>query len=85
MTKARDWMLFLPFLSNYVVKTVDIVYHILRKNSVFFLFDDEKRNFSKWDQVIVLTINNYLDFIHFIHAKTVAQDAKTFPVYVTCC
>lgn len=80
MKKARDWMLFLPFLSNYVVKTIDTVSDILKEKSVFFYSEYKDRSFSKWDEVIILTINNYLDFIYFIHARTVAQEPTEFPV-----
>jgi hypothetical protein len=80
MTKARDWMLFLPFLSNYVVKTIDVLHAILKEQSIFFYAELKERNFSKWDEIIVLTINNYLDFIHFVHAKTVSQEITAFPV-----
>lgn len=76
MTKPRDWMLFLPFLSNYLVKIITAIEPILVENSLF----GSSNQPSLWDTIIILITNNCLDLIEFIHLKTVAQDPSAFPV-----
>lgn len=79
MTKARDWMLFLPFLSNYLTKVIDTIETILTTKSMYSGAHLKKTS-DFWEKTILLLTNNCLDFIEFIHKKTVAQTVSEFPV-----
>lgn len=79
MTKARDWMLFLPFLSNYLVKVIDTIEDILITRSMYYS-SSSKKSSGYWEKSIVVLTHNCLDFIQFIHEKTVAQTPAEFPV-----
>jgi hypothetical protein len=79
MTRARDWMLFLPFLANYMAKSTEIIEYVLVNYSLFASASDAK-DLSKWDDIITLLSHACLDFIQFIHTKTVSQEPSEFPV-----
>lgn len=83
MTKARDWMLFLPFLANYIIKITDIIEYIMANYS-FFSVESEAKELSKWDDVVTLLSHACLDFIQFVHMKTVSQPPYDFPVRTSC-
>lgn len=77
MTKARDWMLFIPFLANYLVKTINTVETILTEKSMYKSHNESP---SLWEKAVLLLTNSCLDFIELIHTKTVAQEPADFPV-----
>jgi hypothetical protein len=77
MTKARDWMLFIPFLANYFIKTIDIVETILTEKSTY---SAKKKASNQWEKVVLLLSHSCLDFIDFLHTKTVNQEPVDFPV-----
>ncbi|KAI8071897.1 hypothetical protein BDF21DRAFT_80591 [Thamnidium elegans] len=79
MTKARDWMLFLPFISNYLTKVIDTIETILTTKSMYSCVNSKKTP-DFWEKTILLLTNNCLDFIEFIHKKTVAQTVSEFPL-----
>ncbi|KAI9486642.1 MAG: hypothetical protein EXX96DRAFT_549881 [Benjaminiella poitrasii] len=79
MSKARDWMLFLPFLSNYLVRLMNVIDTILIEKSIFSSSSPDRKIYSEWDNTVILLANNYLDSILFIFSKTVAQDVSKFP------
>lgn len=77
MNRARDWMLFIPFLANYLVKTLDIIEFILVEKSMYCTVEKKR---DEWEDVIDLFAGSCLDFIEFIHTRTVAQTPTEFPV-----
>ena len=77
MTRPREWMLFLPFLANNIIKAIDLGESILLGKSFFSSHANEP---TEWDQIVLLLTATSLDLIEFIHTKTVSQDYKDFPV-----
>lgn len=72
MTRARDWMLYLTLLANFFVTHMEgMAPHLIQGASM---------GSSAWDSCCILYSNSCLDFVHFIHSKTVAKDPSTFPV-----
>ncbi|CEP18348.1 hypothetical protein [Parasitella parasitica] len=76
MTRPRDWMLFLPFLANYLVAIIDMIVKILVKDSSFGSSDNQP---TLYDKICILISNSCLDLIQFLHSRTVVQDPATFP------
>lgn len=79
MTRARDWMLFLPFLANSIAKTIDIIESVLIEKSIYSSHPS-KTGPTDWDQAVVLLTHACLDVAQFIHSKTVAKEFTDFPV-----
>lgn len=79
MTKARDWMLFLPFLSNQCIKAVDIIETVLTEKSNYSSHST-KSDPNAWDQAVVIMTRSCLDFIEYIHQKTTIKNPADFPV-----
>ncbi|KAI8983100.1 hypothetical protein BDB01DRAFT_792455 [Pilobolus umbonatus] len=79
MTDHRDWMLFLPFLANYVQRTWTCIESIIRDHSVFYC--EDAPNF--WNQAIILHASSVLDLIEFIHSRTVITSVSEFPIHTT--
>lgn len=79
MTKARDWMLFLPFLSNQCIKAIETIETVLTEKSNYSSHVT-KSDPSAWDQVVVLMTSSCFDFIEFIHQKTTTKSPADFPV-----
>lgn len=76
MTRARDWMLYLPMLANFFVTNMEMMEQNLVQDSSFGSSSPP----SAGDNCYVLFSNSCLDLVHFIHSKTVAKDPSTFPV-----
>lgn len=81
MNRARDWMLFIPFLANYLVKTMYIIEFILVEKSMYCTVNKKR---DEWEETIDLFVGSCLDFIEFIHTRTVAQPPSEFPVSSSC-
>ncbi|CAO3613360.1 unnamed protein product [Mucor hiemalis] len=79
MTKARDWMLFLPFLSNQCIRAIDTIETVLTEKSNYSSHVT-KSDPSAWDQAVVLITGSCLDFIEFIHQKTTTKSPADFPI-----
>lgn len=79
MTKARDWMLFLPFLSNQCIKAVDIIETVLTEKSNYSSHST-KSDPNAWDQAVVIMTRSCLDFIEYIHQKTTIKNPADFPI-----
>ncbi|KAK4510868.1 Aldo_ket_red domain-containing protein [Mucor velutinosus] len=75
MTRARDWMLYLTLLANFFVTHIEaMVPNLIQDSSL-----GSPRPPSAWDSCCILYTNSCLDFVHFIHSKTVAKEPSTFP------
>ncbi|CAO0792451.1 unnamed protein product [Mucor circinelloides] len=75
MTRARDWMLYLPMLANFFVTNMEMMEQNLVQDSSFGSSSPP----SAGDNCYVLFSNSCLDLVHFIHSKTVAKDPSMFP------
>ncbi|KAI7882307.1 uncharacterized protein EV154DRAFT_523008 [Mucor mucedo] len=87
MKRAREWMLFLPFLANYVTKTMDGIESVMIEKS---LYGGHQRKRDGWEETVDLFVGSCLDLIEFIHTRTVVPSYSEFPVsnhflsYVEC-
>lgn len=76
MTRARDWMLYITLIANFFVTHIEgMAQHLIQDASL-----GSSSPPSTWDSCCIIYSNSCLDFVHFIHSKTVAKDPSTFPV-----
>lgn len=80
MKRAREWMLFLPFLANYIVKTIDGIETVLIEKSLYG--GNKKKERDGWEDTVDLFTGSCLDLIEFIHTCTVVPPISEFPVSI---
>ncbi|KAG1465286.1 hypothetical protein G6F56_004919 [Rhizopus delemar] len=80
LKRSKEWMLYLPFLTNFLKRTLDFIEPILIEKSCL---SHRERPSSGWDQMILLIVEITLEFAHFVHAVTVQQSPMEFPVTST--
>ncbi|CAO3704118.1 unnamed protein product [Rhizopus stolonifer] len=80
LKRPKEWMLYLPFLTNFLKRTLDFIEPILIEKSCL---SHRERPSSGWDQIILLVVEITLEFTHFVHAVTVHQSPMEFPVTST--
>lgn len=77
ISRPKEWMLYLPFLTNYLQRTMESIEPILINKCALF---QRKKPFSNWDQSVLLVVGCILDFTEFVHSATVSQSPSKFRV-----
>ncbi|CEG67175.1 hypothetical protein RMATCC62417_03642 [Rhizopus microsporus] len=75
ISRPKEWMLYLPFLTNYLQRTMESIEPVLINKCALF---QRKRPFSNWDQSVLLMVGCILDFTEFVHSATVSQSPSKF-------
>ncbi|KAI9267383.1 hypothetical protein BY458DRAFT_512206 [Sporodiniella umbellata] len=77
LTRPKEWMLYFPFFTNFLKKTMNVVESLLTEKSSL---SNRSQTYSDWDQMVFWITSAVLDFAHFIHAVTVSQKVAEFPI-----
>ncbi|CEG82901.1 hypothetical protein RMATCC62417_16892 [Rhizopus microsporus] len=75
ISRPKEWMLYLPFLTNRLQRTMESIESVLINKCAFF---QRKKPFSNWDQSVLLVVGCILDFTEFVHSVTVSQSPSEF-------